>query len=351
MQIKKLLAAFAALTLAAAALTGCAGSSQPAAVNLVPPTANMVMEIQVGEIVNDPALIAAYNNSTKSPTNPQTVQDAINQLQDKTGINIQNFTKILMFADVSKMQNNTSNTADGTSATAATPSNSLVSQASNAYEGIIAQGSFNETTFIQNIEAKTGQKTTNADYKGLKLYTLSMTRAAAAEKNAIAFLSSSMMVFGSEQAVKDCVDVYKGNTKPLTGAVIDEFNKLGSVSIRGAFAVPAGAADTLNKDVPAASVLSAQSLTRLDMVGFSVNEGTQDVSVALSMHFPDAASAQDAQDSISGVVSIAKGMTTAAQLKTLLGNVQYSISDSWLTVSLKSSLTDLQSLSKITTTK
>ena len=77
---KKMIACCAAVVLAVTVLTGCA-SSQTAPVALVPQTANMIAEIQIGAIVNDPALIAAYNNSSHSANQPQTVQDALRYQQ------------------------------------------------------------------------------------------------------------------------------------------------------------------------------------------------------------------------------------------------------------------------------
>ena len=101
--------------------------------------------------------------------------------------------------------------------------------------GVIAQGTFVEKQFVQNIEDKTGKTLSVTDYKGNQLYT------DISNQYSLVFFSSNMLVFGTPQAVKDCIDVHKGDKQPLTGTIIDTYNKLGSSTFRAAFALPAGA--------------------------------------------------------------------------------------------------------------
>ena len=85
--------------------------------------------------------------------------------------------------------------------------------------------------------------------------------------------------------------------------------------------------------------------------GISLNVGLEDVTVNLDMHFLDATSAKDAKDTIGGAITLFKGITTNSELKTLLGEIQVDTSDVWTTASLKTTLSELQSLSGLMTNK
>jgi hypothetical protein len=318
---KKLIASCAAVVLAATVLTGCA-SSQPAPLKLVPPTANMIAEIQIGAIVNDPTLIAAYNNSSHNADQPQTVQDALDKLTANTGLNAQDFSQLFIFGDTSNM------------------SASGLENKEAGYMGIIAQGTFNEKTFVANIETKTAKKLDVSTYKTSQVYSN------ASENFSMVFFGSSMLVVGTDQAVKDCIDVHKGDKQPLSGIVVDTYNKLGEASIKAAFALPAAAKNALASEAGSTSKISTQVFSKMDTVGLAFNKGTQDVSINANLHFTDALSAIDAKDTLSGFVSMIKGMTTTPEAKTLLDGIQFSAADGWVNISIKTTLTDLQSISK-----
>jgi hypothetical protein len=316
-----LIAGLLAVSLLVTSFTGCT-NSRSSPIKLVPQAANLVAEIQISNIINNPILIRAYDSTTKNASYPQTVQDALAKMIEKTGINIQDFSQILIFGDINNIQN-----------------------VKTGYMGVIAQGTFIEQQFIQNIEDKTGKTLSVIDYTGSKLYSDN------SNQYSLVFFNSSMLVFGTPQAVKDCVDIRKGDKQSLTGTVIDTYNKLGSATLRAAFAVPDEAKKTLENNIPGSSAASTQSLSKMEVLGLSLNIGIEDVTVNLDLHFLDATSAQDAKDTISGAVSLLKGTTTNSELKTLLGEIKFSTSDVWLTASLKTTLAELQSLPGITTNK
>jgi len=321
MTTKKLIGGLVAVALILTTLTGC-GNSQTSSIKLVPQAANMVANVQIGNILNDQELITAYDNISKGADKPHTVQAALDEVTQKTGINLRDFTQGLIFGDINSMQADTA----------------------NGYFGLIAQGTFNEKQFVKNIGDKSGKPLTTSTYNSTQVYSDGINH------YSLAFFGSNLLVFGSDQAVKDCIDVQKGTKQPLNGLIIDTYNQLGNVSIKAAFAIPAQAAQALGADVPASSQVSIQSLSKMDMIGLAFNKGTLDVTVSVALHFHDATSAQDAKDTISGAVNVYKGMVTNQAIKKLLGEIQFSTSDIWLNISLQSTLADLQSLSQSSTT-
>jgi hypothetical protein len=321
MTVKKLIASFIVVALIVTTLIGC-GGAQPTPIKLVPQAANLVAQVQISKLLNDKDLINAYNNASKGANEPKTVQEALDELSQKTGLNLRDFSQVLMFGDVNKME-----------------------QPDSGYLGIIAQGTFNEKQFIQNIENKTGKKLNVSDYNGYQLYTNSI------DKYSLVFFGSSMLVFGTEQAVKDSADVYKGDKQPLSGSIIDTYNRLGDPAIKAAFAFPAVAQKALEKEVPGGSPISTKAFSKMDMLGLSFDKVSQDLTLKIDLHFLDSTSAQDAKDTISGAITLLKGVTPTPEIKNLLGKIEFTTSDVWMTISLKTTISEIEALSKSLTKK
>jgi hypothetical protein len=321
MIIKKLFAGFLAVALVLTTLVGC-GGSQPDPIKLVPQAANLVAQIQISKLLNDQDIINAYNNASKGTNKPQTVQEALDELTQKSGLNVRDFSQVLLFGDVNKMD-----------------------QTDSAYLGIIAQGTFNEKQFIENIENKTGKTLNVSDYKGYQLFTNNI------DKYSIVFLGSSVLVFGTEQAVKDSADVRKGEKPPLSGSIIDTYNRLGDAAIKTAFAFPAEAQQALKNEVPTGSPISTQAFSKMDMLGISIDKQSQDLVLNIDLHFLDSTSAQDAKDTISGTITLLKGVTPTPEIKNLLGKIEFTVSDVWMTVSLKTTLSEVEALAESLTKK
>jgi hypothetical protein len=321
MILKKLTAVFISVIMVVAALTGCT-APEPSPISLVPQSANLVAEIKIGNILNDQALVAGYDDASINTDNPQTVQEELDKIKDKTGLNLHDFSQVLLFCDTTNIKD-----------------------PGDTYGGIIAQGTFNEKQFVQNIEDKSGKPLSVSEYKGYQLYVNSD------DNYSLVFFSSSTLVIGSEQAVKDSIDVRKADAKPLSGVIIDTYNNLGEASFKAVFAFPDTVRQALNDEVPGSSAISAQAFANLDMLGLSSNKGAQDVTCNINLHFTDTASMQNAKDMLSGMITMYKGMTPTPELKTLLGEIQFTPSGTWLNISLKTTLAEIQAISKSATNK
>ena len=159
-----------------------------------------------------------------------------------------------------------------------------------------------------------------------------------------------MLVFGSDRAVKDCIDVSKGDAKPLSGIIIDTYNKLSQASLKVACTLTAGAKQILQNEISDSSGMFAKAISNGDTLGLSLNIGLLDVSLNLALHCPDIASAQNARDIASRAITLLADNISPG-LKNLLSKIQFNTSDVWTTASLKTSLLELQSLSKVSTNK
>jgi hypothetical protein len=301
--LKKITASLMIFPLIIAAAVSCAAPGASEA-SLIPASANVVVQMQVGKILSNPALQLAYGELAKGHTEwPQTTTDALSQFLQKTGFDLSSISTVDFFADVVS-----------------------ANETQNAYAGAIASGTFNEPALVAKAQQQTKQALTTSDYKGMTVYS------GGQDKFEIVFLSPSKMALGTPKAVKDVIDLSKGNGQPLTGSTIDTLKRVGPGLVVGAFAPPQSLRDQIGKNIPQKGTISPQFFQDADALGFAIDQAALNVSVRIDVHFSNAASVQSAKDTITGLISVARGSTQDQNVKTALGNIQVSTGDSWLSV-------------------
>jgi hypothetical protein len=100
----------------------------------------------------------------------------------------------------------------------------------------------------------------------------------------------------------------------------------------GASVPPESLLNQLGQKVPQQNTLSLESFQNIDNIGFAIDQPSLSLSVRIDAHFSNAASVQDAKDTITGLISVAKGSSQDPNVKTALGNIQVSTTDSWLSI-------------------
>jgi len=298
-----------------AIVVGC-GAPGLTAIELVPQDANLIANIQVSKIVNDRDLRNAYDEFEKEPGQPQTVEEALDELVDETGIDLRDFSEAVIFADITTLEQ-------------------------VGYLGVIVEGTFNETQFIDNIEQEAGEELTTSNYKGYRLYTDE------GEEFGIAFLTDRMLLLGTMEAVKDAIDVSKGDREQVGGIILDAYNRLGDALIKFAFELPEEAREALTEElVPGEIPISLEPFADIDIVGFSLNKRAETITIQINPHFLSTDSAQDAKDTLSGAISLFKGMLQVPEIKELLGKIEVSVTDSWLTIALEITISEIERLTE-----
>jgi hypothetical protein len=314
MDLRKLLFPVLVLLLLLISVAGCA-SATARPIELVPQDANFVANIKLSQILSDPDFKNAYDQAKKSPDQPQTFDAALDKVVQESGIDLRDFSEGLIFGDVTNLER-----AD--------------------YIGVIVEGSFNEATFIGNIEARAKEKFTTSDYKGYRVYTSDDG------KFALAFLSERMLLLGSPRAVNDVIDVSKGERSRLSGQVLDTYDGLGDGLIKAAFKIPESARRGLGEQPAAGIPFSLKPFADTDLVGFVFNKQDEVITIRIDAHFVSTTSAQDAKDTVSGAITLLKGMSQEPEVKELLGAIQVTVSESLLTVTLKTTLSQLEKLTE-----
>jgi hypothetical protein len=293
-------------------VSGCGSNTK--AIELVPANSNLIAFIQINKIVNDQDIIDIYDKMEKESDQPATLAEALNALTEESGIDINDFSRVLIFGDISNIEQ-------------------------PEYVGFIAEGTFDEIMFIKNIRENTGEQFATSDYKGYTLYSRE------GEDFSLSFLNDNILVGGNTQAVKDSIDISKGDSKPIEGQVLDAYNRNGNALISLAMIVPEDAQDTFADEPMMDEIpISLDAFSGIDIVGFSLNKENETLDGRIELHFLEADSLQDASDTISGMITMFKGMMEEPDMKELLEDIEVSVSGSWMTLSIKTELSRVEEL-------
>ena len=315
MHLKKLFSWLLVLVFMSTIVAGC-GAPGLTATEFIPQDANLIANIQISEIINDRDLRDAYAEFEKEARQPQTIEEALDELVDETGIDLRNFSEVVIFADTATL-----------------------TQA--GYWGVIVEGTFNESQLIDSIEQELGEELTTSDYKGYVLYTDE------GEESGIAFLTDRMFLLGTMEAVKDAIDVSKGDREQISGTIVDTYNRLGDALIKFAFELPEEAREALTEELmPGEIPISLDSFADIDIVGFALNKRAETITIQISPHFLSTDSAQDAKDTLSGAISLFRGMLEIPEVKDLLGKIEVNVTDSWVTIALEITLSEIEELAE-----
>jgi len=149
------------------------------------------------------------------------------------------------------------------------------------------------------------------------------------------------------EAVKDAIDVSKGDREQIGGIILDAYNRLGDALIKFAFEVPEEAREALTEElVPGEIPISLDPFADIDIVGFAISKRAETITIQINPHFLSTDSAQDAKDTLSGAIILLRGMLQVPEIKELLGKIEVSVTDSWLTIALEMTLSEIERLTE-----
>ena len=315
MHIPKLLSWFLVLVLMSATVAGC-NSLTPNAIELVPRYANLIANVQVDEIINDQDLADSYYRITRSAGERQTISEAMDEIFEETGVDPRQISEIVIFADIATLE-------------------------TEGYFGLIIEGTFDDEEFIHNIEEKTGEEFTTSDYRGYRLYIDEW------QDYGITFLSDRIVVIGTTEAVKDTIDINEGDMEMVSGIILDTYNRSGDALFKIALEVPEEMRELIAEEpIPdyAEMPINREPFAEIDIVGFSISKEADTLTAQIELLFTDTDSAQDADDVLSGAISLAKGMVQDPEIKELLDKIEVTATDSWLTIAYAITLSEIEHL-------
>jgi hypothetical protein len=313
MSLKKALLGLLVAVLILIPATSCQKTTLTA-IELVPEGANFVARIHIDKILNDQNIRELYDEAEKESGQPQTFDEALEEMVKETGIDPADFAQAVVFLDITTMEQ-------------------------NQYIGAIVEGTFEEEPFIDNIEEQMGEKLNSRAYKDNTLYI------DADEEFAIAFLSEEMLLVGTEKAVKDIIDVNNDDRKSITGPVLDTYEQLGDALIKLALELPEEAQEALTEEAGLGGMpISFEPFKDIDVTGFALDKVQETLSIRIETHFLSAESAQDAGDTISGAINLFKGLLTDPEVKGLLEKIEVTVNETWLTIAFSIELSEIEEM-------
>ncbi len=310
--------AFYCFIILALVLTGILGCSEstPDVMDLIPKNASILGKVQVKDIISDKDIINSYNKVDKGPGQPETFDDAMDQVLEEIGLDLRDCTEITMFADMALF-------------------------AGGQYLAFIVEGNFNEKDVIDGFEDMSESEFDTRDYKGYKLYFDDE------DDIGIVFLSGKMFILGTIDAVEDSIDVNKGDRDKLSGATLDTYNQLGDSLLRFVFEYPETARRTLNEEqAQDAFPLSTDSFSDIDIIGMSIDKEGDTAKILLNMHFLSADSAKDVQNTLNGSILLLKGMSGDANINKLLDKISIVASGLSVNISLEITASEIEELTE-----
>ncbi len=303
------------LVLVLTVTTGCE-EPEPATIELVPQDANMLGSIQLSEILNDKDLIEAYEEIEKEPGEPQTFEETLDEIIEETGVDPRDFSEAIIFGNLSEFEQ-------------------------DEYIGFVLKGTFNQKQYINRLEDRGNREFVTSDYKGYKLYIDEE------DEYGLAFLGNTILLVGSIEAVKDAIDVRKGDRKQISGAILDAYNQLGDVLIKFAFEFPEEARKAiLEEPTPEDIPISFESFADIDILGFALNKEGDTISVYINSHFLSTDSAEDAYNTLSGAILLFKGMAPDPKIKELLSKLNVSVADDSVEIAFETTLSEIEKMSE-----
>ena len=303
-------------------LVGCGGGGETVTpIELVPQKANIIGLIDLSQIMEDEDIAELYEAMPLEPGDPQTLDEALDLAMEERGLDLRDFRKGLMFGEVSEATGDMD------------------------YSGIIVKGTFEESDLIASIESGMDEEFTTVSYQGYEIYTDPY------EEMGLAFLGSDAFVIGSMEAVKDVIEVNKGAQPAISGKLLNTYNGLGDALMKVAMIVPPGAieeglqefAGELLGELPIELPLDA--LANMDTVGMTLDTEEQSISLNLGLCFTDSNSAEDMEVLVSLALMMAGLMPDIPEeALELLENLDISVSDSCLDISLEMTMSEVESL-------
>lgn len=301
------------LSLILASVAGCSEST-PDVLDLIPKNASILGNVQVKDIISDKDMINSYNEIDKGPDQPETFDDAIDQVLEEIGLDLRDCTEITMFADMALF-------------------------AGGQYLAFIVEGNFKEKDVIDSMEEMSEMEFDTRDYKDYKLYFDDE------DDFGIVFLSGEMFILGTIDAIEDSIDVSKGDRDKLSGVTLDTYEQLGDSLLRFVFEYPEVARQALGEEqLQSDFPLSTESFSDIDIIGMAVDKDGETINIRLNPHFKNADSARDVENTLNGFIMLFKGMGGDANLSKLLDKIAIVVSGSWVNITLDITTSEIEEL-------
>jgi hypothetical protein len=313
------------LALLVSVITGCSSKSTSNPIALVPEGANLLGQIDFNKILIDEEITGLYDKASKESNDPQTFEEALEQLKDEYDIDLMKFSTITFFSDTSAFEGEDS--IDNVA--------------------LIVEGTFDKSDLLAAIEGiaeEADVELESYDYKGYDVYTVED------EESVFVFLSDKMLAFGPQVWIEDVIDVAKGDGKALSGIVLDTYNDLDEALVRVAVeTVSPGEADGKLPEEMGEFLGDLSAFKDVKTVGITLGRENESLALDMKLCADDSDSAEAIEQAVGGLITFIKFAAAFSDdpeslegLVSILEDVEISTSGSCVDVELKIALSEIE---------
>jgi len=303
---KVLLLILIALVALSAVGTGCTSEKGTPGIDLVPHQADIVADVNLFRIFSDPDVLDLVNEIGANLEEPKTFDELLDQLEDETGIDLRDFSKMVIFGDTEFED----------------------------YVGAIVKGDFDQEALIDIVESQFSEETTSTSYKGYTLYLI----ADEDEETAICLLDDNSIAFGTAVTVKDAIDVKEG-ASPVGEPVSNTYTALGEAWAKVAMETPTEEVEEITEGVlPGLTVFQD-----IESIGISFSKVGANLSFQLKLLCSGSAAAKGVEATLGAIPDLLAFVPDLpGELVEIVDRLKVTQTDSWVTVSLEVTDTEIQ---------
>ncbi|MFC1847554.1 hypothetical protein ACFLW5_01915 [Chloroflexota bacterium] len=287
--------------------------------SLVPQKADLLIEVQIDKILNDEDFAHIYEQiAVKNPDMPQTISDALDQMQQEIIVNPRDFHEALIFSHTSEL----------------TDFMDSFSYHDLPYYGALFKGSFGKTRALLTVGGDLVDRFQHYDYMGIRVYEY---REGQDVIFSFAFFNNEVAVTGSTSAVKDTIDVIRGEKQSISGIIYDFYEGLGGNLIEIAYLVPGAQMEQIP---PAAYIdnykISLHSLKAINIIGFAFSKIGSSITTGLYAYHSSQAATRDTNILLNNLtlIYLSKEEALDPETRYLLDKIDIYDSDSVLSVEI-----------------
>ncbi|MSQ32239.1 MAG: hypothetical protein EXR59_03255 [Dehalococcoidia bacterium] len=210
----------------------------------------------------------------------------------------------------------------------------------NKDAAVFIKGKYDKEKVAAALNTKSETPMTAQPYKDADV------RATADGKNAIGFVGDDLIVVGTTKMVHAVIDIRKGDSNPLAGALPLKFQSLGSPMLKLAAVLTPDSLKSLGEPGNSALPIDTDALTQISGISLSLDKTGDSLSFALSMDYPSNETAKKASDGINGLISLFKSASNDPDVSKGLESVNVRNGGKSVEISGKLKTSTLQDLNK-----
>ncbi|MGP8337389.1 MAG: hypothetical protein ACT6FC_04055 [Methanosarcinaceae archaeon] len=283
--------------------SGCTDVKSNDPTGMIPVGSDLIASVDLNAILSDKMTGDIYDKSAKPDYSPQSFEDAMDEIENETGIDVRKINEIVFFADFE-----------------------------GEHGGAFITGTFDSENFVDTVVSE--ENLEKGTYRGYEYYFENDYQGK--PSGSIIILDDGIVLFAySVEVLENIIDIKEGDENPLSTGIMEKYNLLDDGIFKLALQVP----DIYKDEIAGNSgEFNFESFSSIDIVTYLYQKKSSVMTNTMTIYSLDSTSAEDMADVIDGIIKVTKGGTSDQSIKDLLSGIEITQKDSMVTV--KSSITE-----------